>query len=130
MKKFLVLLSISIITTGCATTSVVTDVSSVMPGPNESVIVVQRKSTILGVAVSMTVWVDGAEAASSIRSGKEVRIIIANGEHTIQAGSTAIDKGKSVSFSVVEEEITFFAEPYIGLIAARFKLTQTGKRKL
>jgi P pilus assembly chaperone PapD len=127
---FLTVLSISIIMAGCATNSVGLDVSAVIPGENESVIVVQRKSTVVGSAVSMTVWVDGVEVASSVRNGQEVRFIIADGEHSIQAGSTSIDKGKSVSLSVVGEEITFFAEPQLGLIAARFKLTQTGKRGL
>jgi len=130
MKKFLVVLVISIVMTGCATTSARTDVSSVTPGTNESVIVIQRKSTIVGAAVFMKVWVDDVETDFSIGNGQKVKIIIANGEHTIQAGSTDIDKGKSVSFSVVGEEITFFAEPQMGLIAAQFKLTQTGEKKL
>lgn len=78
----------------------------------------------------MKVWVDDTEVASSIRSGQEVKLIITDGEHSIQAGSTAIDKGTAVSFSVTGEEITFFAEPQMGIAAARFKLTQSGKRNL
>jgi hypothetical protein len=131
MKKFLMVLSLVSFMTGCATTSVETDVVPPMiSGPNESVIVVQRQSTIIAFIIPMTLWVDNVKVASLINSGKEARIIIANGEHTIQAGSTNIDKGKAVSFSVVEEQITFFAEPKMGIIFARFKLTQTGKRKL
>jgi hypothetical protein len=126
----LTVLAIGIIMAGCATTPVGTDVPAVIPGENESVIVVRRKSTFVGSAVSMTVWVNDVEVASSIGNGQEVRLIVTDGEHLIQAGSTAIDKGKSVSFSASGEELTFFAEPQMGLISARFKLTQTGKIKL
>jgi hypothetical protein len=126
----LTVLSIGIIMAGCATTPVGTDVPAVIPGENESVIVVWRKSTFVGSMVPMTIWVNDVEVASSIQNGQEVRFIIADGEHLIEAGSTAIDKGQSVSFSVFGEEISFFAEPQMGIMTARFKLTQTGKRKL
>ena len=127
---FLVIVSVTIIMAGCATTSVGTDDTTVIPGPNESVIVVKRISVFTGSAISMKIWVDDVEKASSIRNGQEVRFIISDGEHMIRAGSTAVDKGKSVSFSAAGEEISFFAEPQMGVLAARFKLTQIGKRKI
>jgi large exoprotein involved in heme utilization and adhesion len=122
--------AIGILIAGCATTSAGTYVPAMIPGKNESVIVIRRKSTIVGSLASMKVWIDDVEVASSIRNGQEVKYIISDGEYSIQAGSSSVDKGQSVSFSVSGEEITFFAEPQTGVKAARFKLTQTGKRKL
>ena len=107
-----------------------TDVQSIRHFQNESVIVLQRKKTIVGIAISMKVWVDDIEVASSIRNGQNVRINIANGDHLIKAGSTFVDKGKGVPFSVIGEEITFFAEPQVGILASRFKLTEVNKNKL
>ena len=78
----------------------------------------------------MKVWVDGTEAASGIRNGQEIKLIVSDGEHLIQAGSSNADKGDSVTFSVAGDEIIFFAEPKMGAFSARFQLTETGKRKL
>jgi hypothetical protein len=118
---------------GCATTtpSETEEALAVIAGPNESVIVIQRKKTWVGSAtISMKVWVDDEETALSIRNSQTDRFIVADGEHSIRAGSTYIDRGDAVSFSAAGEEITFFAEPQVGVLGARFKLTQTGKRNL
>jgi len=119
-----------IILAGCASTPTETGVPDVIPGQNESVIIVQRKKTMVGAAISMKIWIDEAEAASGMRSGQEVKLIIADGKHIIQAGSSAVDKGDSVTFFVTSEEITFFAEPQFGLLAAGFKLAETAKRSM
>jgi hypothetical protein len=127
----LAVLAVIMVMVGCATAPVeIEETPPLIPGPNESVVVIQRKKAMAGAAISMTVWIDGAEAASSIRSGQEVKLLVANGGHSIQAGSSALDRGNEVSFSVTGEEIIFFAEPKMGVIAARFQLTQTGKRNL
>ena len=135
VKRFVMICMVlfaGIILAGCASTPAETGAKApdVIPGQNESIIVIQRKKTMAGAAISMKVWIDEAETMSGIRNGQEVRLIVADGEHRIQAGSSAADKGDSVTFSVVGEEITFFAEPQMGLLAARFKLTETGKKEL
>ena len=135
VKKFVMIcmaLFIGIILAGCASTPAETETQApdLSPGQNESVIIIQRKKTMAGAAVSMKVWVDEAETTSGIRSGQEIRLIVSDGEHLIQAGSSNTDRGDSVTFYAAGEEITFFAEPQMGVWAARFKLTETGRRKL
>ena len=118
---------------GCATTGPTVgaqrgiDSLNVIPGPNESVIIVQRSKSVLGVAVPMQVWIDDQPARRSIMVGQEVQVIVDNGTHTIQAGTTAIDKGNKVTLSINNEATFFIAEPKMGLLAAKFNLTQTGK---
>ena len=135
-KRFslVVLLYLSIFIAGCASVPAGTDISTVAltvnPGPNESVIVVQRERKTTGSAISMKVWVNGEEKSSSIRNGQMVQLIIPNGEHTIQAGGSSIERGNEVMFSVNKEIIFFSAKPQVGLVAPRFRLTQTGKRTL
>ena len=125
-------LCIGILLAGCASAPAETETKApdLIPGQNESLVVIQRKKTMAGAAMSMRVWVDEAEAASGIRNGQEIKLIVANGEHVIQAGSSNTDKGDSVTFSVAGEEITFYAEPQMGVWGARFKLTETGRSKL
>lgn len=116
---------------GCATTSAGTDVS--IPGQNESVIIIQRENSFVGIAVTMKVWVDGVEIAPTIRNGREIRFIIPDGEHTIQGGrgkGTPMWRGPLVTFSAIGEEITFFAQVHVTMFTSGFKLTQTGRRKL
>jgi hypothetical protein len=112
---------------GCATTGA-SSVPSTL-GPDESVVVVQRKKSIAGSAISMRVYIDG-EYKISVGNGRTERIIVPNGEHSIWGGSTKIDSSSSLPFMVYSEEITFFATPKFGLIAADFVLQQTGKREL
>jgi len=133
IKRFLVIfiaLAIGFVLAGCASSPAETKEPEPVTGPNESIISIQRKKTMAAAAVSMKVWIDDVEVASSIRNGQEHKLVVANGEYVIQAGSNAVDKGDAVTFSVTGEKITFFAEPQFGLLAARFKLTQTEKRKL
>jgi hypothetical protein len=116
-----------ILTMSCATTGAAS--APVIPGPDESVVVVQRKSTILGAAIPMRVYIDG-EYRLSVGNGGTERITVPNGEHSIWTGSTKVDSSSSLPFMVYSEEITFFGSPKFGLIAADFELTQTGKREL
>jgi hypothetical protein len=116
-----------IVTVSCATTGAAT--APAIPGPDESVVVVQRKKTVAGAAIAMRVYIDG-EYRLSVGSGKTAQIIVPNGEHSIWVGSTKIDSSSSLPFRVYSEEITFFGSPKFGLIAADFELTQTGKREL
>ena len=131
-----VILVLGVMLTGCATApsginqSVEAVAITVNPGANESVIVIQRTRTAVASAVSMRVWINGDELASGIRNGNEIQIIVPNGEHTIQAGSTSVDRGNSITFSVNEEAIFFFAEPRMGALSARFNLTTRGSRPL
>jgi len=103
---------------------------TVNPGLNESVVIIQRAKTAVGSAIPMRVWINETDAASGIRSGNEIQLIVPNGQHTIQAGSTNIDRGNSITFDVNDEVIVFLAEPRMGVMAARFNLTQIGKRNL
>ncbi|AEF80465.1 hypothetical protein TREAZ_0463 [Leadbettera azotonutricia ZAS-9] len=48
----------------------------------------------------------------------------------MQAGSSKTDSGDEISFTGTSEEIRFYAEPQMGIIGARFKLTETERRKL
>ena len=115
---------------GCASVGQTPPPVPVQPGIGESVVIVQRKSTFIGGGVGMRVWLNGNEIASKIMSGGEMKMVIPDGEHSIQAGNNNVDQGNLVVFIVDGEEIIFFAEPQMGLLAARFKLTQSGKRKL
>jgi hypothetical protein len=115
-----------ILAAGCATTGSAGQLSL---GPDESVVVVQREKTVVGAAISMRVYIDD-EYRLSVGSGKTEKIIVSNGEHSIWVGSTKIDSSSSLPFMVYSEEITFFAVPKFGLLAADFELTQTGKREL
>jgi hypothetical protein len=127
----LMVLSIGIIMAGCATTPAVTDIP--VPGQNESLIIIQRKNSFIGSAVTMKVWVDGLQLASTIRNGREIMFIVADGEHTMQGGrggGTRSEMGPLVTFSAIGEEITFFAEVHVTMLTSGFKLTQTGRRKL
>ena len=129
IKIILFSLSFVVFFTDCA--SVPTEPAmDIFPGLNESVAVIQRKKTMAGAAMSMKVWLDDVELASSVRSGQEIKIIISDGEHSIKAGSSSVDTGAAVSFTVAGEEITFFAEPQMGVLGARFKLTETARKKI
>lgn len=127
---FAVLL-IGIMAAGCASAPAQagTGGPEIIPGPNESLVVIQRKKTMVGAAVSMKVWIDEEEKAA-VKNGQEIKLIITDGDHVIQAGSGSVDKGDAVSFSVSGERIAFFGEPQMGIVSARFKLTQTEKGKL
>ena len=131
-----IILGITMLTTGCSSTPPVNqiDMDTIVltknPGENESVIVIQRKSIFTGSMIPMKVWINDEEAVSGIGNGSEVQLVLANGEYTIQAGSTGIDKGNKLSFIVENDVIVFSAEPKMGLLAARFDLAQAGKTKL
>jgi hypothetical protein len=116
-----------ILTVSCATTGAAGGPD--IPGPDESVVVVQRQKTFKGSGVAMRVYIDD-EYRLSVGNGKTERIIVPNGEHSIWVGSTKIDSSSSLPFMVYSEEITFFAVPKFGLLLADFELTQTGKRGL
>jgi len=120
-----------IILAGCASTPAETEAAGpvITPGPNESIVVIQRKKTMAGAAITMKVWVDDVETASA-KNGQVISFAITDGDHVIQAGSSNVDKGEAVFISMQGERITLFAEPKMGAFAARFSLTQTGKYKL
>jgi hypothetical protein len=118
----------SILIMGCATTGGTVGNSS-MPGLDDSVVVIQRKNTMVGALIPMRVYIDD-EYKLSVGSGQTASIIVPNGEHSIWVGSTKIDSSSSLPFMVYSEEITFSAAPKFGIIAADFTLTQTGKRNL
>jgi len=136
MKKKLFILKIafflvfSMLISACATTGGTKESVPVYPGDGESIVTIQRKSTMVGAAVKMKIWIDGEEVISDIKNGMEVKLLVADGEHNIQAGSTNIDRGEAIIFSASGEEIVFFAEPQMGVLAARFKLTETERKKL
>jgi len=116
---------------GCATTEYADETpADKIPVPGASLLIVQRAKTPIGSAVRMKVWMDGEEVAGSIKNGVRTFVAIPNGSHTIQAGSTKLDHGNEITFVVNDEEIIFLAEPSMGLVAARFVLQETGKRKL
>ena len=134
--SLILLLVFSIVFFGCASTpkeevkGVDTISATVNAGSDESILVFQRKKSMMGAAISMKIWLNDVEVASGIKNGQEIQIVIPNGEHTLQAGSTNVDKGNTITFSADSEMIIFFAEPAMGAFAARFNLTQLGRRKL
>jgi hypothetical protein len=77
-----------ILTVSCATTGATG--GPIIPGPDESVVVVQRKKTPIGSGVAMRVYIDG-EYILSVSNGKTESIIVPNGEHSIWVGSTVVD---------------------------------------
>jgi len=132
----ILLIVLSIVFFGCASApagnaqSVEEIALAVNAGSNESILVFQRKKTFVGSAVPMRIWMNDIELASGIRNGEEIQIVIPNGEHTIQAGSSSVDKGNKIIVFAENEMILFYAEPAMGAFAARFNLTQLGKKKL
>jgi len=136
MKKSLLILVItvffafSIVLAGCASSGGTMESAPVFPGSGESIVTVQRKKTMAGAAMGMRVWIDGEEAAAGVKNGVEVKLLVPDGEHTIQAGSSNVDRGDAVTFSINHGEIVFFAEPQMGAFSARFKLTETERKNL
>jgi len=136
ISVFLISLGMIMFFTGCTSSPSVTEGSgegiaiTVSPGPNQSVVVIQRKRSSVAAAMSMKVWLNNEEVASGIRNGNEIQLIVPNGEHRLQAGSTTVDRGNEVTFTVNGEAIFFLAEPRMGALSARFSLAQIGKRRL
>ena len=137
MKTFLVKTSLimvfSLFLFGCASTpnnfsEIPTDK---IPGPGESLITIQCEKSGVGSMIRMKIWIDDEEIASGIKNGKRIHIIIPKGNHMIQAGSTGIDKGNSITFTTIDnEEILFLTKPAMGLFAARFNISETNRRIL
>jgi len=103
---------------------------TVTAGASESVLVIQRQKSMAGSAVSMRIWIDDVEVLTGIRNGTEVQIAVPNGEHTIQAGSTNMDRGNKLTFYASRDMVLFHASPSMGVVAARFNLTERGRRGL
>ena len=99
-------------------------------GYDESILVIQRRRTMVASAISMRIWMNGIELTSGIRNGQEIQIVIPNGEHNIQAGSTGRDRGNTITFFADNDLLLFYAEPAMGGLTARFNLTQLGRRNL
>ncbi|MCL2186957.1 MAG: hypothetical protein FWB86_14080 [Treponema sp.] len=130
---FLFTVSFTLLITGCASAPAKiqgTGALTVSPGQNESVVVVQRVSSFTGSAIPMRVWINNEEVVSGIRNGGEFQLIIPNGQHTIQAGSSGVDKGNNVVFVANGEAIYFNAVPRMGVIASRFNLTEISRMEL
>ena len=105
--------------TGTAVTTGAID-QSVTPGPDESIIIVYRG--VGAPAVRMHVWFDGEEAFSLGPNGSSV-FTVKNGEHTIQAGSSNVDKGGILTFAANSEQITIGGSVAMGVWSARFTLS-------
>jgi hypothetical protein len=135
MKKNLSVLFIGLILSlfffSCASVEYSEEVpSDKMPGPGESLVTVQRSFVNFGGLVSMKIWIDNEEAAGSIKRGVRSFIVIPDGTHTIQTGTSNLDRGNTITFTVSGEEIIFMANPAMGFLSARFNLTETGRRKI
>lgn len=121
---------LSVILMSCATTKTEPESAPLTVGPDESIVVIQRKKTAFGRTSSMEIYIDD-EYKTSIANGKTARIIVPNGEHLIWAGSTTVDRSRKLPFTVQSEEITFFATPRIGgVLSTRFELIRTEKKEL
>jgi hypothetical protein len=134
MKKFKRILigavALSVILMNCATTKTESESTPLTVGPDESIVVVQRKKTAYARIESMKIYIDD-EYKTSIANGKTARIIVPNGEHLIWAGSTTVDRSRKLPFTVQSEEITFFASPRIGgVLSTRFELIRKEKKEL
>jgi hypothetical protein len=101
-----------------------------MPGEGESLITVQRAKAGAGAIIKMQIWVNDEEVVGSIENGVRSFIVVPNGTYTVQAGSTKIDRGNVITITVNDEEVIYLAQPAMGLLAARFNLKETGRRKL
>ena len=126
IMKTSVFLAFVIMLLGCASTGNYSEEipADLIPGPGQSLVTVQRSNSGLGGAIKMQIWIDDEEVAGSIKRGVRTFIAVSNGEYTIQAGSTRVDMGNQITFSVQDEEVAFLAEPAMGLIAARFNLSE------
>ena len=128
--KMSLFLAAAIILGGCASTGYSENIpNDMIPGPGESLIAVQRSSSAFGGAIKMQIWIDDEEVAGSIKRGIRTFIVVPNGEYTIQTGSTRVDRGNEITFYVQDEEIAFLAEPAMGVIAARFNLSEMYRKK-
>ena len=134
LSAIFIILAVTFVTSGCASAPAGNQIEkialTVNPGEDESIVIIQRKKTGAGSMIPMRIWIDDADAASGIKNGNQIQLIVPNGEHKIQAGSSPVDKGNVINFTADGEAILFFAEPKMGLLAARFDLNQVGKRKL
>jgi hypothetical protein len=130
MKKVILLSIVISLFISCASVEHSEEVpSDKIPGTGESLVTVQRSNTGFGGLVSMKIWIDNEEAAGSIKRGVRSFIVIPDGTHTIQTGTSNVDRGNTITFTVSGEEIIFMANPAMGFLSARFNLTETGRRK-
>jgi hypothetical protein len=104
-------------------------VDPVIPKMGESLITVERKNTIAGAAMTMYVWIDDVEQVA-LKRGEIKQVAVSNGQHTMQAGSSGVDKGETISITVNSENVSIFGEPTMGVLGARFKLTEMGRKPL
>jgi hypothetical protein len=133
MKKiFFVLMVSTLVILSCASSAEHTKQISTdkMLEPGESLVTVQRIRTFKGAIINMQIWVDDEKIVGGIKNGVQSSIVIPNGSHTIQAGSTKIDRGNKITFTVNDEEICFLANPVFGILATRFHLTETSRKKI
>jgi hypothetical protein len=135
MKKIVLLvfvMSFSMFFFGCASSAEHNEQipADKTPGPGESLVIVQRISSFAGKVIKMQIWIDDEEVVGSIKNDVRSFIVIPNGSYTIQAGSTKIDRGNEITFTVNDEEISFQANPAFGIVTTRFNLTETGRRNL
>jgi hypothetical protein len=100
---------------------------NMMPAPGESLVTVQRVKSMVGEIIKMQIWIDGEEITGSVINGGRRYITVPDGEHTIQAGSSEIDQGNQITFTANSEVIIFQATPAIGVITARFNLTEISR---
>ena len=83
---------------------------------DESILVIQRRRIFAAAAIPMRIWMNGTELPYRIGSGQEIQIVIPNGEHTIQAGSSNVDRGNEITFFIDNNMILFFAQPAAGFL--------------
>jgi hypothetical protein len=132
LSKISILMVLTLLFFGCATTKTnyVEDIpKDKIPGPGESLITVQRAKAYVGSMVKMQIWLNDEEVVGSIKNGVRSFIVVPNGTYTLQAGSTKVDRGNEVTLVINDEEVVFLAEPAMGIIAARFNLIETGRKK-
>jgi len=135
MKKMVLILLAVFVLFGCSSTPDSANISETeipadkRPGQGEALITVNRIQTFAGSMISMTIWVNDEVVANGIRNGVTTYIVVPKGEYTIQAGSTSVDKGNAITFSINEnEEVVFQATPAMGALAARFRLNEINRR--
>jgi hypothetical protein len=124
---FALVLGVIVLLSGCASANAGVLVDPVIPKTGESLITVERRNTAAGAAVTMHVWVDDEEQMT-LKRGEIKQAAVPNGQHTIQAGSSWVDRGDALTVTLNSEEVSIFGEPAMGLFGARFKLTETGRK--
>ena len=137
---FAVVLTLCFIFIGCVSVPDTVDTStqeelapgkidqSVKYGSGESIVVIRRLNLPLAFASKTIIWLD-EKPVFKLRNGYRRSMVVPNGKHTIQAGTSNTDKGSPLTFTVNSEQVVIDTWPTPGVMGARFGVTESDKNK-